>query len=53
MHQIAQNLGKEKPLKINSLHDCESAVTAKTPRCALSGALVEFSTRMGAGFARG
>jgi hypothetical protein len=53
LRQFAQNLGKENPLKINSLHDCESLVTAKTARHALIGALVEFSTRVPAGFARG
>jgi hypothetical protein len=43
----------KKSLQINRLHDCESRVTSKTSRRALSGGLVEFSTRAVAGFARG
>jgi hypothetical protein len=43
----------KKSLQINRLHDCESRVTSKTARWALSGGLVEFSTRAIAGFARG
>jgi hypothetical protein len=39
-------------LQINNLHDYVSAVTGLLGRWALMGALVEFSTRMGAGFAR-
>jgi len=53
LQRIAQNLSSKKSLKINSLHDCESPVTPMTRRKALIGAVVEFSHRAVAWFARG
>jgi hypothetical protein len=44
-------LSSEKPLKINTLHHDDNAVTGKMPDPPLSGAVVEFSTRAGIGFA--
>ena len=52
MTQIAQNLGKKNPLKINDLYDYESRVTVEPPNGALWRVLVEFSGRAVPGFAR-
>jgi hypothetical protein len=52
IQQIAQSLGMEFPLKINHLHDRESAVTVRAPRQATRAGLVEFSGRASAGFPR-
>jgi hypothetical protein len=41
----------KKTLKINDLGDCECGMTAESHRQPLIGGLVEFSTRMNAGFA--
>jgi hypothetical protein len=49
---IAQNLGRKKSLKIKDLHDCESLVTGMSARQPRTGAVVEFSGRTSAGFAR-
>ncbi|MEQ1685989.1 MAG: hypothetical protein ABL916_20275 [Burkholderiaceae bacterium] len=38
-------------MKINTLHQRDNAVTGKMPNPALYGAVVEFSTRAGIGFA--
>ncbi|HET6598327.1 MAG TPA: hypothetical protein VFG60_00065 [Burkholderiaceae bacterium] len=51
--QIAQSLSMKKSFKINSLHRYDNAVTRVMPVAALRGAVVEFSTRSGIGFARG
>jgi len=44
-------LSSEKPLKINILHHHDNAVTGKMPSSPLCGAVVEFSSRAGIGFA--
>ena len=49
--QIAHSLGSDKPLKIKHLRDCESLVTGVMGRQALTGAVVEFSARVGTGAA--
>ena len=51
--QIAQKLGKQKVFEINGLRHCDKSVTVKSGLRALSGGLVEFSTRAGIGFADG
>jgi hypothetical protein len=48
-HQIAQLLGRKKSLKINDLHECESAVTGKWSLQPSIGVLVEFSMPVVAG----
>ncbi|MBC7482004.1 MAG: hypothetical protein H7337_08935 [Rhizobacter sp.] len=50
MRQIAQSLSTQKLLKINELDICDGPVTGKIGLQALSGAVVEFSTRTGIGF---
>jgi hypothetical protein len=51
--QIAQTLSMEKSFKINGLRRYDNAVTRVMAVAALRGAVVEFSTRTGIGFARG
>jgi hypothetical protein len=50
--QIAQTLSMEKLFKINGLRRDDNAVTRVMAVAALRGAVVEFSTRPGVGFAR-
>jgi hypothetical protein len=40
-------------MQINTLNDCVSPMTALIGQDALMGAVVDFSTRMNTGFARG
>jgi hypothetical protein len=51
--QIAQTLSRQKALKINSLHVYDGHVTGNMELRAMCGALVEFPTRAGIGFAGG
>jgi len=53
LQRIAQNLSRNKSLKINSLRDCESLVTGMLGRQPSIFAVVEFWARATAGFARG
>jgi len=52
LQRIAQNLSRNNSLKINELRDYESLVTGIVARQATVGAVVEFSPRAVAGFAR-
>ena len=49
---VAQFLSRKKSLYIKHLRDSDSRVTGNLRRRPLIGAVVEFLTRAGAGFAR-